>query len=541
MFALLHRFADWLILLFGWRRALVALAAGALSTLSLPPFFFIPILFLTLPVLVLLLDGADADPQEGRRFRRLVGRAGFFSTGFWFGFGWFAAGLYWIAEALLVDSAAHAWLIPFAVTLIPAGLALFFGIATAIAGSLWVGGSWRLLALAATLVALEWLRGVAFTGFPWNSLHMALAAHPALLQGFAFVGPLGASFAVVAVALVPAALWPGLGGGPDGRRYAMVAFAVAIVWVGGGALRLAGEVDETIQSATVRIVQPNIAQADKWDPELRDQHFASLLDLTTRRTDGTDLGLLDVTHVFWPESAFPFLLTDRPDALTAIGSVLPLGTTLIAGALRAERRDERRVFTNAIFALNDSGEITDAYDKVRLVPFGEQLPFGRLVDRLGLRPLVGAPSGFIPGASSGTLETPGGPSGLGLVCYEAIFSDYVREGVLTHQPDFLINVTNDAWFGRSIGPVQHFHQARIRSVETGRPLVRAANTGISAIVDARGRVVEALAIDNRGVLTANLPNSLTQTAYLRWGHLPIMLLLMFILSVSVYHRRSYPS
>ncbi|MBV6656461.1 MAG: apolipoprotein N-acyltransferase [Devosiaceae bacterium] len=535
MLARIHALADRLVLLHGWRRAAVAALAGAFATLSLPPAFLLPVLFISLPILALLLDGADADPSEGRKLRRLLGRPGFFATGWWFGFGWFFASLTWVAEALLVDAGAHAWLIPFALVAIPAGLALFPALAAAVAGLFWTAGPWRLVVLAASLAGFEAVRGVVLTGFPWNGFHLGLAAQPLLMQGFALIGPSFASLLVLIVALVPAAFRPE-GVGKTGIRYALAACVIAVFWLGYGGFRLAQPVPDT-SSVAVRIVQPNIAQADKWDPAQREAHFASLLDLTAARASPSDLGLLGTTHVIWPESAFPFLLVERPDALAAIGEALPLGTHLLAGALRAETRGAGRVFTNALFAFNDRGEIIDAYDKVRLVPFGEALPFSDWFDRLGLRPIVGAPAGFVPGLGPGTLETPGGPSWLALICYEAIFPGFVRAGVRAHAPDYLLNVTNDAWFGTSAGPQQHVHQARLRAVETGRPLVRAANTGVSLVTDPYGRTIVALEVDKPGVITTNLPNPLTQTGYLLMGNLPFLVFLFLVLVVSVYHRQ----
>lgn len=527
----LHSLADALVLLHGWRRWLAAFLAGAGSVLAMPPLFFAPILFLTLPALVLLLDGADADPEPvGKRWRL----GPFFATGWWFGFGYFLAGLYWIAEALLVNAGAHGWLIPFALAFIPGGLALFIALPCAIAGRAWGSGFARVGILASLLAVFEALRSILLTGFPWNGFHSAFGLHDALLQGFALVGPLAASFLVLLVAMAPAALWPADMVGRGSRLAISACLAMLVLWAGFGAVRLVQSDRVSADDVTLRIVQPNIAQAEKWDPNLREQHFATLLELTTRRTGIDQQG---ASHVIWPESAFPFLLTQRPDALAAIGSALPSGTSLLAGAIRAEPRGEQRIFYNSVYALNDHGEIIDAYDKVRLVPFGEILPFEDLVDRLGLRPLVSAPAGFVPGAGPGTLRSSNGAEGLALICYEAIFSGFVRQGVLRHQPDYLLNVTNDAWFGSSAGPHQHFFQSRLRAVEMGLPLVRAANTGMSGVIDGYGRVWSQLDIDEQGVINSTLPIALTATPYLRFSHWPFWSILVLVLSISVYHQR----
>ena len=537
----LYTLADALTLLHGWRRVLAALAAGAASALAMPPVFLAPILLITLPVLVLLLDGADVDPRPTDRWA--AWRPGpFFTVGFWFGFGYFLAGLYWIAEALLVNPTAHGWLIPFAVTLIPTGLALFIALPCALARPLWCAGALRIAVIAALLTTFEWLRGWLFTGFPWNGFHGAFGMHDALLQGFALTGPVGASLVVLLVAMAPAAFWPRGGGHAGGRPkgaavYTLVCAALLAAWTGYGAVRLAGASDAVNADIAIRLVQPNIAQADKWDPALSDRHMATLFALSQRRTGPDQAGLLSVTHLVWPESAFPFLIAERPDMLAALGQLLPLGTQLIAGAVRAEPRAGDRVFYNAIYAFNDRGEIIDAYDKVRLVPFGERLPFSNLIDRIGLRPLVSAPAGFEAGPGPDVLSAASAPAGLALICYEAIFADFVRGGVRAHDPDYLLNVTNDAWFGASAGPHQHVFQARLRAVETGLPMVRAANTGISAVIDGYGRYRGRLDLGGQGVVDAPLPAALPATGFIAYGNWPCLALLVLILAYRTYRRR----
>lgn len=532
----LHSLADSLVLLHGWPRAAVAFFAGAASVLALPPVFLLPVLFLTLPILVLLLDGADADPPRGR-----WSLGSFFRVGWCFGFGYFLAGLYWIGEALLVDAGAHGWLIPLALIFIPGGLALFIALACSLAGFFWGIGFGRVGVLAVFLAGFEWLRGFVLTGFPWNGFHVSLAAHDVLIQGFAVVGPWAATLLVLLVAMSPAALWPANLTGRSARLFLIICIATALGWSAYGIQRLTDAQDDMVDSVALRIVQPNIAQADKWDASLGDAHFVTLLELSARRTGPEQLGLLETSHVIWPESAFPFLLTARPDALAAIGSTLPLGASLLAGAIRAEQRTTSgsgapdRVFYNSVYALNHRGEIIDAYDKVRLVPFGEMLPFSDFLEATGIRPLVSAPAGFIPGPSANTLETAQSPAALALVCYEAIFPGFVRNGVLAHNPGYLLNVTNDAWFGSSAGPHQHFHQARLRAVELGLPMVRAANTGISAVVDSYGRIHASLGLGEQNVLDSALPARLETTLYQRFGDLPFAFLLVLVWFFSFYH------
>lgn len=532
----LRDFADYLVILYGWKRGLAALLAGGFAALALPPFFLLPALVISLPILALLLDGADADPPVDRKSRRVFGRPGFFWTGWWFGFGWFLVGLSWITEALLVDADAHAWLIPFALLFIPGGLAFFHAIACGVAGFFWPTGAWRLVVLASSLAGFEWLRGVLLTGFPWNGLNLALAGHDWLIQGFAVTGAPLATLLLALVALAPATLWPHGIQANGSKLFILACAAIACGWVMFGAARVLVADAPVVEEDVFRVVQPNIAQVDKWDPSLAGQHLGTLLQLTSEPENADDLAMLGATHVVWPESAFPFLIAERPDALRQIAQALPIGTTLISGAVRSHVQFGERVFGNSVFAFNDRGEIIDAYDKVRLVPFGEMLPFSRTLDRLGIRALVGAPAGFVPGPDPTPIRSASGFSSLPLICYEVVFASFVRKGILAHRPRYLLNVTNDAWFGASAGPHQHFHQARLRSVETGVPMVRSANTGISAIIDGKGRVVASIPLAEQGVLAAPLPGKLDPTPYLKFGDLPFTAIIALVALVSLYLR-----
>jgi apolipoprotein N-acyltransferase len=269
-----------------------------------------------------------------------------------------------------------------------------------------------------------------------------------------------------------------------------------------------------VPGVALRIVQPSIPQDERWASARADTIMARYAELSRGKN-----GLNGVTHLIWPESAFPFLLTENPSALTTIADLLPPGATLLTGAARAERiigSDEPPMVYNSIYAIDDSGEIRAAYDKVHLVPFGEYLPFSPLLRALGLKQVIALPGGFSPGQARRTLSLPGAPPFAPLICYEIIFPDAVIAPGAT-RPEWLLNVTNDAWYGETPGPYQHFEQARVRAVEEGLPLVRAANSGISAIVDPHGRVLATLALDEVGVVDGGLPASLPPTPYARFG------------------------
>jgi apolipoprotein N-acyltransferase len=505
----------------GWRRRGAAFAAGSLSVLAMAPFFAWPILWITLPVLVWLIDGAVADGGT-RWWRQPAVRAA--EIGWWFGFGYFLFGLFWIGEAFLVEAEVFAVLLPFAVTLLPAGLALFFAAATGIASRLWRPGPSRVLALALALSATEWLRGHVLTGFPWNVLGYALTYPLPLMQSAAVLGIYGLTLCAVIIFALPPVLWSEAADGPAGRGARRSALAVAVVPLllaaVAGQVRLALAGTDMVPGVKIRIVQPSVPQREKWRPENQARIFQDHLDLSARDTEPSSAVPGAVTHLVWPEAAMPFLPLDHAGARAAIGRLLPAGTFLITGALRAEPSPPgsprpRRIF-NSLLVFGEGGSLTVHYDKIHLVPFGEYLPFQSALEAVGLQQLVGMRGGFDVGvAPRPLLQVPGLPSLGPLICYEAIFPHAVVQG--TDRPSLLINVTNDGWFGNTTGPRQHFHQARVRAVEEGLPLIRAANNGISAAVDGYGRVLAQLDMNVRGFLDVPLPVALATPVYARLG------------------------
>lgn len=525
---MLRRIAASIVIAWGWRRAAIAFGAGAASALAMAPFHIWPVLFVTFPVLVWLIDGAAG--RFGRLFAAGV-------TGWWFGFGYFLAGLYWVGIAFLVDAKTFGWLMPFAVLGLPAGLAVLTGLGTAFAKLLWSRGAVRVLALAAALTIAEWLRGHVLTGFPWNAFGYALAAPLALAQGAALVGLWGLTFVAVAAFASPAVL-------ADDRtetRRPWLPLALSLSVLAGlavyGAVRLATTPTTFVEGVRLRIMQPNLPQDAKFNYGAKQQVMATYLALSDQATGPDHRGVRDATHLIWPESAFPFLLAREPEAMAQIADLLPQGTVLITGAARAaESTGGGRVRHgyNSVYVIDDAGTILSVYDKVHLVPFGEYLPFQDALERLGLMPLTKVRGGFLPGPRRRPLSVPGAPAAAPLICYEIIFPGAVLgDG---ERPGWLLNLTNDGWFGASSGPHQHFHQARVRAIEEGLPLVRAANTGVSAVVDPLGRVVRALPLGVAGVLDARLPHRIEPTLYARFGDrgTAILLLVSILLCVIVH-------
>jgi apolipoprotein N-acyltransferase len=520
------------MLAWGWRRALIAFGAGAATTLALPPFELWPVPFLTFPVLVWLIDGSAAG--------RLGGIPAAATAGWWFGFGYFLAGVYWVGHAFLVDAKTFGWLLPFAVILLPAGLALFTAFGAAIARALWARGAMRLVALAVALTIAEWLRGHLLTGFPWNTFGYALATQLALAQTAALIGIWGLTFIAVAVYAAPAVLaddpadtkrrWfaPALGAG------------VLAVLAGYGIWHLGRTPTTFADGVRLRIMQPNLQQDQRFNYKQKDAVMARYITLSEGSGGSGAAGLDDITHLIWPESAFPFFLAREADALAKIADLLPEGTVLITGAVRAPETVPTGAVTrayNSIYVLDHDGSILSIYDKVHLVPFGEYLPFQNVLERFGLTQLVQVRGGFIPGDRRRAMTIPRAPRFLPLVCYEVVFPGRAVPRGERPGLGWLLNLTNDGWFGRSPGPYQHLQQARVRAIEEGLPLVRAANTGISAVVDPLGRVVRSLPLGTEGILDSPLPRALRATPYSRWGDGPTGLMVAAALILTLQLRR----
>lgn len=522
--------ANAIILSWGWRRAAIAFVAGALSVLALAPFDLWPVLFLTFPVLVWLIDGSAAGRLDGVPAAAIAG--------WFFGFGYFLAGLYWVGHAFLVDAKTFGWLLPFAVTALPAGLALFTAAGLGFARLIWPRGAMRVIALAVALTAAEWLRGHVLSGFPWNSYGYALTGPLVLAQSASIFGLWGLTFLAVAIFASPATL---ADEHADARhRAAPLAIGVLMLsaMAGFGAWRLTQNPTRFVDKVQLRIMQPNLPQDEKFNYAARQKIMAHYLSLSDRATGPQNAGLRDVTHLIWPESAFPFFLTREGDAMAQIAGLLPEGTVLITGAARAADPVPGKPIRayNSVYVIDHDGTVLSVYDKVHLVPFGEYLPFQTALEKLGLMQLTKLPGGFLSGDRNRSYLLPGAPRMLPLICYEIIFPGAVVPS--GERPGWLLNVTNDAWFGISSGPYQHFQQSRVRAIEEGLPLVRAANNGISAIVDPYGRIVRQLPLGTEGVLDSPLPEAGARTVYARFGDgISGLMVAMFLLIVMRYRSK----
>ena len=423
-------------------------------------------------------------------------RAAFFN-GWAFGAGYFALALHWITQPFMVDAAHDGWMAPFALVLMAGGLALFWGAAFALARG--IGRS--TLALVACWTGAEVARSLLFTGFPWALIGHIWIPTP-LGQLAALVGPHGLTLLTLAGVAMLAQM----------RVWSVIpVLLVGLGWVmlDPGPAPLADPA-----APLIRLVQPDVPQAEKWDPDKIPVHFQRLVDLTS---SGPVPGL-----VIWPETAIPWILDQAQPALVQSAAAAQ-GAPLILGV---QRRAEGRYF-NALALLNPAGDVTVLYDKSHLAPFGEYMPLGEVMARFGIHGLAASEGGgFSAGDGLALIDVPGIGPVLPLICYEGIFAEEVN--AVQGRARLMVLITNDAWFGTDSGPYQHFALARLRAIEQGLPLARVANTGVSAMIDARGRVLGQIGLGQQAELTIALPPALPPTMYVRLGDWPVQVLLVLL-------------
>jgi apolipoprotein N-acyltransferase len=492
-------------------RALQAFLLGIGAVLALPPVHALPALFAFAGLLLLL--------------RRAESRYGAFAIGWCFGFGWFLAGLYWVGIAFHTDPERFGALAVPAVLLLAAGLALLPGlVGLAVVWRDWTSSRAQVLVFAAAWILAEVLRGRHGLGFPWNPVALAWADSPAMLQVIAWIGQSGLGLVTLIAATMPAILVKGHGR----RRWRpplLALLMLGLVYLAGWARLLTAEeiADRPVQ---LRIVQANVAQELKWDQAHRMEWFRRHLEMSQQS------GTLPADVLIWPESAVPFPLAEDVAAREAVASVSPPAGAVLTGGNRYLLDEEPPVATNSLFVVDAGGAIRARYDKVDLVPFGEFLPFRPLLSLLGLGKVTEGTIDFVAGPGRRVLVAPGVPPFSPLICYEAIFPLAATPD--EPRPEWLLNITNDAWFGRSSGPYQHLAMARLRAIEEGLPLVRAANSGISAVVDPHGRVRQSLPLDSQGVIDAALPGALPAPPPIRrLGHVITPVLLLLVLGAGV--------
>lgn len=487
------------------RKGLWAFLGGALAACGQAPLGLWPLTLLGFAGLFLLHRDAPTARQGARR-------------AWLFGGGYFAVSLSWIVEPFLVDIARHGWMAPFALGLMAFGLALFWGAAGWAAARAFQGRA-RIAAFAVALGLAELARSYVFTGFPW-----ALPGHVWIGTPVAQLAALGGAHLLTALTLALAGL---AALSRAGGRFAAAPPVLALALLGGvwgyGAWRLAPPLPTPFPSVTVRLLQPNAAQHLKWRPDMVPVFFNRQLAYTAAdSTPAPDL-------IIWPETAVPYTLERADTALDLIAEAAQ-GRPVLFGIQRLDADG----FHNSLAALDSDGQISHVYDKHHLVPFGEYMPLQGLFARLGIAGLAANDVyGYAAGPGPQVLDF--GPAGraLPLICYEAVFPQDLRAAT---RPGWLLQITNDAWFGRLSGPYQHLAQARLRAIEQGLPMLRAANTGVSAVIDARGQLTDSLALNTAGFLTAPIPAALPPTPYARTGDWP-MGLVYLVAGMTLFPRR----
>lgn len=497
----------------GWKSNFVCLALGAVSGLALPYFNAWWLLGATLPLFMMLLE-------NGRNW---------FFKGWLFGFGYFLVALHWIGFAFFVDAKADLWMMPFAVGGLAAAAAVYWGLAAYAAKKMVERGFLLWLALPACLSAAEYLRGILFTGFPWAVPGLAVDGMGSVSQLASLVGMNGLTLLILLWAAMPLAFAQGY------KKTAFITLLLLPLSWAWGEWRLSENPTQFVEGVGLRLVQPNISQSDKWRGDNARAIFDQLLDLSTRPSQAP----FKITHVIWPESAVPFLIDESPEGKAELGQALNGDKMLLTGAVRRSSMGpvngvEPSYYTS-VLVFDGQAHLVAHYDKSHLVPGGEYLPLAWLLEPLGFRKVVNLPDSFSAGLGPQSIAIAGAGLASLQICYESIFPN----GTIDHhnRPDWIVNVTNDGWFGNSTGPYQHLAQMRLRAVEQGLPVARAANTGISAVIDPLGRYIERTELGKPDARDSRLPLKIQPTVYSFLGDFALGLGLVLVMLWGTFSRR----
>ena len=483
---------------------------GALETLALPPIGLVPVLWAVFPVLVLLLRQAATRRQA-------------FAIGWAHAFGYFAFGLYWMSAAMFVDIGHFWWAVPLSLFSLPAFLALFYGAAALLAWRLGVAGITGALTVALTWFLADYARGHVLTGLPWNLIGYTWDWVLPVMQTASVVGVYGLTLITLVLAVLPAAV-------STNKKHNFLVWSGGILLIAvmaiGGDVRLMTTPLENVPNVRLRLVQPNVDQANKWKAGQQQANLETLLNFTAAPSDKP------ITDVIWPESATGYNLIDDNVMRAGVASVLPRGATLLTGLIRYEQTADETHYYNSFVVIDGKGGIPAIYDKSHLVPFGEYVPFNSV---LNVRALASMGADFSAGAGPRTLRIESLPPFSPLICYEAIFPGAVVDA--HDRPNLMINITNDGWYRITAGPHQHFAIVRMRAVEEGVPLIRAANTGISGVVDPLGHVTASLGLGHKGYVDADLPGALPPTFYAKYRDFPVWLIFGGVAAIIFWNRQ----
>jgi len=526
----------------------LAMTMGAVSTMAMPPLFFWPILFVTFPILLGLIDASVIAEEQNQKYPFLSRLKKAALIGWGFGFGYFFISLYWIGSSFLVEFDKFGWALPFAITLLPAGLALFYSLAFALCAALWIRGPERLIIFASAIYALDWLRGHIFTGFPWNLIGHSLTGNEAMMQSVAVFGIYGLSAIACIIFASPACIVPANHSkviNPisvkswSHKTPFILAMVILLGLYGFGQIRLnKSGPTKFIEDIDLVLVQPNVPQKDKVKPERRSHAFQKVFTLTNnhllvQNEDATTRN--NKRLIIWPETAIPFAVSTPSPILDKLKDMLRPSDQLISGAFRIEKPKQHQTqpasnvkIFNALFVVDHQGQITKHYDKHHLVPFGEYLPLPKLFSTIGFKTLVQLRSGFEAGPPPAPIRLKSAPPFLPFICYEAIFPLQMNQTNQTAK--WLLNISNDGWFGLTSGPYQHAHMVRLRTIETGLPMVRVVNGGITVVFDGLGRKVIQSKLGKTQVMTTKLPKS---TAPLNSSHTRLLWTMIFLIMAAI--------
>ena len=480
--------------------------SGCVATLSLPPFSILPLTF-ALGFGIYLISLTPSLVKT------------FFAA--WFlGFGWFSIGLYWIGSAFLVADIYTIYLMPIAIVLLPSLLAVFWGVACVLAKLICKDKNFSVISIIVCLSFFEYLRAILFTGFPWLMPSMIFSSNEYLIQIFSFIGSFSTNLVVLTLSIVPFILLSNLKG-----KYILSTLLLIpiLILISFGTFRFYNKKYLKINNQLITIVQPNIEQKNKWKLKQRDKHLNKLVTLSNNDKDNF---MHTNKIIIWPETSLEGSIPNEMKLLSDISKkvIKSPKTILIIGLLRTE---ESKIYNSLVF-LNSKGKILHKYDKIKLVPFGEYIPF-----RKYLKPI----SYFLPPRdfSKGSLKSNPLLDGFGeiitMICYEILFVDEITNKI-SKKTKLLINITNDAWFGKTIGPYQHLALAKIKSVEFGLPLVRVANTGISAFVSPYGEIKSEIPLNIEAAKTFNLIPPLRTTLYRTYGEYTFLLSILILIIIN---------
>lgn len=488
---------------------LSAFLCGFVSVTALPPLHILPVLFIGISILLILIWKSDTPKQA-------------FLRGYCFGFSFFSFGLSWIGNAVLIDQTYLMFLYPIIFISCGAFFALFIAVPA------WLSRYLKkplctYLSFCALIVIFEWIRSFILTGFPWNLWGTVFAFSTSFIQLSAFGGTYLLSLLALLIFGAPF-FWII---SPSKTRFIStfgISFLSLFIIFYAGQIRLDKESNEK-STTIIRFVQPSIPQTLKWNPTSLEQNFDTHINLSKQDIPK------EISAILWGETASPFPLDFDEEHNQKIRQAIPEKGYLITGMVRYYTHKGYPKAANSLMAFDSHGNPVAYYDKSHLVPFGEYIPLRRWLPNW-LRPLANTIGTFTPGPGPQKIELQNLPSFGVAICYEAIFPHKILDQA--NRPEWIINPTNDGWYGDSFGPHQHFTATRLRAVEEGITIARIANNGISALISPYGTIIGKLNLNQAGFIDLSLPvKTSLSTTYSRYGNAIILNICIFLLALAL--------